>query len=234
MIDNGRYGLRAKAPLSNPFMAILVTAHRVFAVVEMNRLQARKAKHAVKLAEHVIKLPDHVIACVVHMAGIQTNAEFVAVARGIDNLTKLFKAAPDLAALARHRFQQNRRSYLIRHHRIEQIRNIAHADFDTLFHMAARMKIQHGRRDIRKALQILPHGANGKLTDRRIRRACVQRIGRMRENRRKAMLRKKGVQRVRILPIKRLDTAATRIAREKLECVRADGKRLLAHRAVSL
>ena len=62
MIDNGRYGLRAKAPLSNPFMAILVTAHRVFAVVEMNRLQARKAKHAVKFAEHVIKLPDHVIA----------------------------------------------------------------------------------------------------------------------------------------------------------------------------
>ena len=86
MIDNGRYGLRAKAPLSNPFMAILVTAHRVFAVVEMNRLQARKAKHAVKFAEHVIKLPDHVIACVVHMAGIQTNAEFVAVARGIDCL----------------------------------------------------------------------------------------------------------------------------------------------------
>ncbi len=51
MIDNGRYGLRAKAPLSNPFMAILVTAHRVFAVVEMNRLQARKAKHAVKFAD---------------------------------------------------------------------------------------------------------------------------------------------------------------------------------------
>ena len=44
---------------------------------------------------------------------------------------------------------------------------------------------------------------NGKLTDRRIRRACVQRIGRMSENRRKAMLRKKGVQRVRILPIKK-------------------------------
>ena len=56
----------------------------------------------------------------------------------------------------------------------------------------------------------------------------------MSENRRKAMLCKKGVQRVRILPIKRLDTAAARIAREKLECVRADGKRLLAHRVVSL
>ena len=215
-------------------MAILSAAHRVLAVVQMNRPKPRQAEHAVKLAEHIVKPPNHVIASVVHMAGIQTHADPISVARCVHDLAQFLKAAPDLASLARHGFQQNRRGRPLRHDRIQHVRDVANADLHALPDMAARMKVEHRAGDMRKALQILPHGAHGKFSDGRIRRAGVERIRRMRENRREPMRRKEVVQRVRILPIKRLDAAAARIARKELKRVRAEGERLFAHRQIAL
>ena len=96
------------------------------------------------------------------------------------------------------------------------------------------MKIEHRTGNMAEAFQVLPHGANREIADGRIRRAGVQRIRRMRKNRRKVMLRKKSAQCVRILLIEGLNTAAARVAREKLKRIRTERKRLLTHRQITL
>ena len=101
--------------------------------------------------------------------------------------------------------------------------------------MAAGMKIIQHMRQIRvQRHHVLAHGVPRERPQPLIKGTRVQRIGRVGDDGGKAVFPQQFRQGVRIGGVQRLGAAPPGIAGKKLECVRADGKRLLAHRAVSL
>ena len=56
-------------------MAVLVRAKRVLGVVEVKRLEAPQADHAVKFREHAIQVAGDVIASVVDVARVEAHAK---------------------------------------------------------------------------------------------------------------------------------------------------------------
>ena len=169
-----------------------------------------------------------------HMAGIQADAQPVARPARVHDRAQLLEAAAHLAALARHGFQQHRRGQLGGVHLVEHPGNQPHARLRALLHMAAGVEVEHRARDVRQALEVLAHRAEGEIAHLRIRRRRVERVRRMRQDGRKGMRLHEADKRVRILPVKGLHRAAARIARKKLKRVCADLHRLLAHGQIAV
>ena len=86
--------------------------------------------------------------------------------------------------------------------------------------MAARMKIIEIAGQRLHTAKIIRHGLQREFTHARIRRAGVERIGRMGKDRPKPMRRHQRPQGLRIGQIQGLCLAAARIAGEKLKCIR--------------
>ena len=74
-------------------MAVFVAGKGVLAVVQVNRLQALKADDPVKFFEHLIEAIHDVIPAVMHMAGIQADAQPVARPARVHDRAQLLEAA---------------------------------------------------------------------------------------------------------------------------------------------
>ena len=102
-------------------MAVLRAAQRIPAVRKMHSAQPFKADHAVKLREHTVEIIYDIVSGIEDMADIHAHAHLVAKLHPVKDFPQLFKPAADLAALARHRLQQNGCGLLLPKDRIERI-----------------------------------------------------------------------------------------------------------------
>ena len=119
-------------------------------------------------------------------------------------------------------------------HRVERRRDELDAARRALPHMAARMEIVEIPRRRLEPREIIRERLPRERPQRRLRRAGVQRIGRVRDDRAEALRARERAKRRHILRIERLRAPAARIAREKRERARAERDRLAPHRLISL
>ena len=119
-------------------------------------------------------------------------------------------------------------------HRVERRRDELDAARRTLPHMAARMEIVEIPRRRLETREIIRERLPRERPQRLLRRAGVQRIRRVRDDRPEALRAGERAKRRHILRSERLRAAAARIAREKRERIRAERDRLAPHRLVAL
>lgn len=61
--------------LTDAFVAVLMGAAGVLGVIDMHGAQALDTHHTIELVKHTVKIVNDVIAGVIHMAGVQANAQ---------------------------------------------------------------------------------------------------------------------------------------------------------------
>ena len=91
------------------------------------------------------------------------------------------------------------------------------------------MEIVERPRRERQALEIIDEDLFGKLTNTRLGRGGIQRIGRMRENRSDPVLLRIGEKRLHVRLVERFRRSTPRIAGKELEHVRTNGNGGLPH-----
>ena len=96
MQRNPSHGLHADLALAQLFVAVLMRAAGVLAVVEMNRTQTLQADYLVKAGQHPVQVLHQIIAPVPDMAGVQADAQLVLQLHTVDDLPQFFKAAAHL------------------------------------------------------------------------------------------------------------------------------------------
>jgi len=229
MVDDARQSFNSDRAFTDFFMAVLVAAERVFAVVEVDRLQARKTNRTVKLLQYTVKIVNDVITAIADVARIQTDAQLFLPLGAVDDLPQLLKRAADLAALAGHGFQQNGGVLFRRQNAVEQLHNLGDARFHVLLHMAARMKIVIGAGDRFQTPQIILHNLKREVTRMLVRRTGIQRIRRVSHNHRNTVLRSKRNKRRLVRGIRFFGSKTAWISSEELKGVCADRNGLLPH-----
>ena len=119
-------------------------------------------------------------------------------------------------------------------HRVERRRDELDAARRALPHMAARMEIVEIPRRRLEPREIIRERLPRERPQRRLRRAGVQRIRRVRDDRPESLRARERAKRRHVLCSERLRAAAARIAREKRERIRAERDCLAPHRLVAL
>ena len=141
MVRHGSERVKADAALADGGVAVLVGAERVLRVVQVDGAQAVEPDHAIELLQHAVQIAGDVVAAVPHVAGVQAHGHLFVQLHLIQNGGQLFKRAAHLAALARHRFKQQRGGLLGRNHLIQRVGDERDARLGALAHMAARMHV---------------------------------------------------------------------------------------------
>ena len=137
------------------------------------RRAAPKADYAIEGGQYAVEIVYDIIARVENVAYIHADAHFSHQLHTVENLPQLFESTADLAALARHRLQQDGRSLLRPKNLIEGICNQRYPRLRALTYMAARMKIIEIAGQRLHAAKIIRHGLQREFTHARIRRAGV-------------------------------------------------------------
>ena len=225
---------KADAALADGGVAVLVGAHGVLAVIDVHGADAFQPHCLVKGRQHPVQVAGDIVARVADVAGVQANAQLVAQRHPVDDFPQLLKAAAHLAALARHGFQQHGGVHVRPQDGIEHGGNLLDGHLHALAHMAARMEVVQVAGGGLHPLEIVRHGAGGKLADVLLGGAAVEGIGRMGEDHIDAVLRRKGTEGRHVLLVQRLGAASPRIPSEKLKGVGPQGNRLLPHVQITL
>ena len=211
-----------------------MAAERIFAVIEVDRFQAVQPDHTVKFLQHIVQMIHDIISAVADMAGVETDAELFLPFGAVDDLPQLFKAAPDLAAFARHGLQQNRRVLFRRQNAVEQLRDQPDARFYPLLDMAARVTIIISARDRFQPPEVILHDLKCKVARMLVRRTGIERIRRMRHNHRDPVFRSKADKGRFVRRVGFFCRKTARIARKKLKRICTDRNGLLPHMQIPL
>ena len=229
VVDDAGDRLYAEMAFADTGVAVLACTEWIQAVVKMNGLQAANADDAIESFEYPVKVIDDVVAGIVDVAGIETNPHFFLKRHAIENALKLLEGPPDLAALASHRLEQDRRLQIRGQDRIQLRDNQRNAGILPLADVAAGMKIVEVAGNPFHALQVVQHGLERETPGVFVGRAGVERVGGMRQQRPEAIVGSQFQKRVDIRLVERLGTATTRVAREELKSVGADRQGITAH-----
>ena len=168
------------------------------------------------------------------MARVETDAQPIAELRAIHDHPELLKAATNLTPLARHRFEKHRSLDIRSQHRIQHFNDQPDTLFHALLHVGTRVEVVLETRKRGKPHQIIRHSLAGKLPDRGIRRTGVQRVGSVRQARRKTVFRGEREIRLHIFRILRLRGTASRVSRKELKGRCTDLHCFFSHREIAL
>ena len=142
MIDNALKSFQPDCSFSYFFMPILLTAHRIFIIIQMNRLKAFQSDDFVKSGKNAVQIIDNIITAVIDMAGVKAHADTVFPLHPLYNIRQLLKRAAHFCSFSRHRFEKDRRiQILIVHRKIHHIRNKRNRFLRSLFQMRSGVEI---------------------------------------------------------------------------------------------
>lgn len=113
-------------------MTITAAAAGIRLSLMMKGVQPGQADRAVKFRQYAVKVVYDIVSRVVHMAGVHADAGTRGIVDQRKNVRKLLKAAADLAALARHGFEQDDRIPGIGEGAVDRVRDLTDGNFRRL------------------------------------------------------------------------------------------------------
>ena len=232
MGDDAAEGLYPKRAFAQLYVSVLMAGKGIPGIIQMERLQPVETHDLIELAKDSVKVAYDVIAAVVHMAGIQAYAQIIT-AHSIDDVTKLLKAAADLAALACHGLQEHGHRITMGQRLLQGLSDIADPCLGTLPHMAAGMEIIKLSRERRHPAKVIAKELPGKCPGFRVPGTKIHRIGSMGHNWAKPMFPQQLTGQRFIFWVFFSRSAAPGIAGEESEGIGTDGKGRFDHRHIA-
>ena len=229
MTDDPGKGFQADTALSDLFMAVLMAAERILAVVDVNRLQFFQTDDPVKFLQHLVQMMDDIVTGVIDMAGIQTDTHFLRQPDSVQDTAQFFKTPSYFRPFPGHGLQQHRRLLPRPHDFIEQFCNQQNPFLHSLTRMAARVKIIQIAGQIFHPPQVVLQSQPGKLPCLFLFGTGIQRVGRMGQHHRNLLLTGKFQKSFHIILIQLFRLAAAGIPGKKLKGIGADSHRLFSH-----
>ena len=105
MVDDAAQGLCSYEAISDIGMTVFAGPSFILAVVDVEQSNLIFTDQTVEAVYYTVKIMNNVIPCIVQVAGIHADTQFIIKFYFIEDGRQLFKVPPDLRAFSGHGFE---------------------------------------------------------------------------------------------------------------------------------